>query len=94
MVTVPAVFFEFFEAIEDYTQRTVISSFNRILRYIATFIVITLPAVYITLIKFNPELIPFKFIGAIIESRKGIALTPFMSILSMNIIIDFLRRVV
>ncbi|ACA43568.1 spore germination protein [Clostridium botulinum] len=92
VVTVPAVFFEFFEAVEDYTQRTVISSFNRILRYIATFIVITLPAVYITLIKFNPELIPFKFIGAIIESRKGIALTPFMSILSMNIIIDFLRE--
>ncbi|EPY2308130.1 spore germination protein, partial [Clostridium sporogenes] len=87
-----AVFFEFFQAIEDYTQRTIISSFTRLLRYFAVFIVTTLPAIYITLIKFNPELIPFKFIGAIIESRKGIALTPFMSILSMNIIIDFLRE--
>ncbi|WP_242825366.1 spore germination protein, partial [Clostridium sporogenes] len=69
-------FFEFFQAIEDYTQRTIISSFIRLLRYFAVFIVTTLPAIYITLIKFNPELIPFKFIGAIIESRKGIALTP------------------
>ncbi len=92
VMTAPAVFFEFFQAIEDYTQRTIISSFTRLLRYFAVFIVITLPAIYITLIKFNPELIPFKFIGAIIESRKGIALTPFMSILSMNIIIDFLRE--
>ncbi|NFE79846.1 spore germination protein [Clostridium sporogenes] len=90
--TVPAIFFEFFQAIEDYSQRTIISSFTRILRYIAVFIVITMPAIYITLIKFNPELIPFKFLGALIESRKGIALTPFMSILSMNIIIDFLRE--
>lgn len=93
VVTVPAIFFEFFQAIEDYTQRTLISTFTRILRYIAVFIVTTLPAIYITLIKFNSELIPFKFLGAIIESRRGIALTPpFMSILSMNIIIDFLRE--
>ncbi|NFA59703.1 spore germination protein [Clostridium sporogenes] len=92
VVTVPAIFFEFFQAIEDYTQRTLISTFTRILRYIAVFIVTTLPAIYITLIKFNSELIPFKFLGAIIESRRGIALTPFMSVLSMNIIIDFLRE--
>ncbi|MCR1973278.1 spore germination protein [Clostridium sporogenes] len=92
VMTVPAIFFEFFQAVEDYTQRTLISSFTRLLRYIAVFIVITLPAIYITLIKFNSELIPFKFVGALIESRKGIALTPFMSILSMNIIIDFLRE--
>ncbi|MDU6878402.1 spore germination protein [Clostridium tepidum] len=92
VVTIPAIFFEFFQAIEDYTQRTIISTFTRILRYIAVFIVITLPAIYITLIKFNSALIPFKFLGAIIEARRGIALTPFMSVLSMNIIIDFLRE--
>ncbi|WP_434296679.1 spore germination protein [Clostridium sporogenes] len=92
VMTAPAVFFEFFQAIEDYTQRTIISSFTRLLRYFAVFIVTTLPAIYITLIKFNSELIPFKFVGALIESRKGISLTPFMSILSMNIIIDFLRE--
>ncbi|MCW6066382.1 spore germination protein, partial [Clostridium sporogenes] len=92
VMAAPAVFFEFFQAIEDYTQRTIISSFTRLLRYFAVFIVTTLPAIYITLIKFNSELIPFKFVGALIESRKGIALTPFMSILSMNIIIDFLRE--
>ncbi|MDU1321858.1 MAG: spore germination protein [Clostridium botulinum] len=92
VMTAPAVFFEFFQAIEDYTQRTIISSFTRLLRYFGVFIVTTLPAIYITLIKFNSELIPFKFVGALIESRKGISLTPFMSILSMNIIIDFLRE--
>ncbi|ENK0838068.1 spore germination protein [Clostridium botulinum] len=92
VMTAPAVFFEFFQAIEDYTQRTIISSFTRLLRYFAVFIVTTIPAIYITLIKFNSELIPFKFVGALIESRKGISLTPFMSILFMNIIIDFLRE--
>ncbi|GAA0724474.1 spore germination protein [Clostridium malenominatum] len=91
-VTFPTVFFEFFQAVEDYNERTYIGSFSRLLRYLAVFIVITLPAIYITLIKFNTELIPLKFLESIIESRKGIALTPFMSILSMNIIVEFLRE--
>ncbi|MCW6107795.1 spore germination protein [Clostridium sporogenes] len=39
---------------EDYTQRTIISSFTRLLRYFAVFIVTTLPAIYIIFfIKFN-----------------------------------------
>ncbi|PRR79363.1 Spore germination protein B1 [Clostridium liquoris] len=92
VVTFPVVLFEFFQTIEDYSERTYLGSFTRLLRYIAAFIVITLPAIYVTFIKFNPELIPLKFLGAIIESRKGIALTPFMSILSMNLIIEFLRE--
>ncbi|WP_027625869.1 spore germination protein [Clostridium lundense] len=92
VLTFPTIFFEFFQAVEDYNQRTLISSFTRLIRYIAVFIVITMPAIYVTLIKFNAELIPFKFLGAIIEARRGIALTPFMSILSMNIIVEFLRE--
>ncbi|KAJ53470.1 hypothetical protein BD780_002448 [Clostridium tetanomorphum] len=92
VITLPVVFYEFFQAIEDYNQRTLIVSFQRILRYIAVFIIITLPAIYVTLIKFNAELIPINFLEALIQSRKGIALTPFMSILSMNMIVEFLRE--
>lgn len=92
VVTFPTTFFEFFQTVEDYYFRTIVSSFARIIRYIATFIVLALPPIYITLIKFNAELIPSEFIKSIVESRKGIALTPFMSILSMNLIVEFLRE--
>ena len=73
----PAIFMQFFQAVEDYTQRTVISSFVRLLRIMAAIIVITLPSIYLTLIKFNVELIPIKFVTPIVQSRVGIALTPF-----------------
>ncbi len=92
VVTLPALFVEFFQAVEDYYQRTLIASFTRLVRYIAAFAVLTLPSIYVTLIKFNPELIPSTFIKSLIESRKGIALTPFMSVLSMNLVIEFLRE--
>lgn len=92
VVIFPAQFVEFFETVEDYYLRTVVASTTRILRYFAAFITIVLPAVYVTIIKFNPELIPSTFIKSIISSRKGIVLTPFMSILSMNLMVEFLRE--
>ncbi len=88
----PSTFFDFFQSVDDYYERTIISNFTRMLRLIAVFIVITLPSIYLTLVKFNSELIPIKFITPIIQSRTGIALTPFLEILSMEIMVEFLRE--
>lgn len=92
VLTVPAIFIEFFQGVEDYNQRMIISSFARFLRIIAVFIVITLPSIYLALIQYNTELIPVKFINPIVQSREGIALTPFLEILAMEIVVDFLRE--
>lgn len=92
VLTVPAIFVEFFQAPDDYNERTVISTFSRIIRSLATFVVIMLPALYLTLIQFNVELIPVKFINPIVQSRQGIALTPFLEILSMELVVELLRE--
>ncbi|WP_406541046.1 spore germination protein [Clostridium ljungdahlii] len=93
VTTYPTTFIEFFQTPEDYYGRTIQAFFIRIIRFIAAFIVITFPAIYITFIKFNAELIPVEFIESLVESRKGIALpTPFMSLLAMNLTIEFLRE--
>lgn len=92
VLTLPGIFVTFFQGVEDYNQRTIVSSFVRILRLIAIFTVITLPSLYLSLMQYNVELIPIKFITPLVQSRKGIALPPFMEILSMEIIIEFLRE--
>lgn len=92
VIVAPSIFIEFFQTVEDYYQRTLIGSFSRIIRFLAVFIVITAPSIYLTLIKFNSELIPIKFITPIIQSRIGIALTPFLEILLMEIVVEFLRE--
>jgi spore germination protein KA len=92
VLTYPAIFMQFFQAVEDYTQRTVVSSFVRLLRIIAAIIVVTLPSIYLTLIKFNVELIPIKFVTPIVQSRVGIALTPFLEIVAMELVVEFLRE--
>lgn len=92
IISFPTTLPEFFQTPEDYYMRTIVSSVSRIIRLIAIFIAITLPSIYLTLVKFNAELIPLDFVEALISSRKGIALTPFMSMLAMNLTIEFLRE--
>jgi spore germination protein KA len=92
IMTFPTLFVEFFQTVEDYYQRTIISSFIRLLRYLAVIVVIILPAVYVTLVKFNAELIPLDLVKTIIETGTGVVLTPFLSILAMNLMVEFLRE--
>lgn len=92
VITVPATFFEFFQSVEDYNERTLNASFTRILRMLTIPIVITLPALYLSLLIYNVELIPVKLVSPIIESRQGIYLSPFLEILSMELIVEFLRE--
>lgn len=91
-ITLPVTLIDFFQAVDDYNQRSLVSSFVRILRLIAIFVVITLPSIYLTLIKYNVELIPIKFVTPIVQSRIGIALTPFLEIIAMEITVEFLRE--
>lgn len=92
VITVPALFVEFFHGVEDYSQRFWIANFTRILRFLTIIIIITLPSIYLSLVKYNVELIPVQFIIPINQSRVGIALSPFMEILSMEIIVELLRE--
>lgn len=92
VIIVPSLFVDFFHTAEDYNERTIITFFVRLLRTIAIFIVITIPAAYLVLIRYNSELIPIKFLLPIVISRRGIALTPVMEILSIEILVEFLRE--
>ncbi|WP_123054892.1 spore germination protein [Clostridium sp. JN-1] len=92
VTTYPTTFIEFFQTVEDYYGRTMQTLLVRLLRFIAAFIVITLPAIYITFIKFNTELIPAQFAQSLIEARKGIVFTPFISLIAMQVTIEFLRE--
>lgn len=92
VITVPSTFFEFFQSVEDYNERTLNASFTRLLRILTIPIVITLPALYLSLLIYNVELIPIKLVSPIIESRQGIYLSPFLEILSMELIVEFLRE--
>ncbi|WBW95644.1 spore germination protein [Oceanirhabdus sp. W0125-5] len=92
VVVFPVVFIEFFQGFEDYSNRFLLSSFDRILRLMAVLLILTLSPIYLVLLKYNIYLIPLDLIKIIVMSRKDIPLPPFLEILLMEIIIEFLRE--
>ncbi|QOR35974.1 spore germination protein [Clostridium sp. 'deep sea'] len=91
-VILPVVFIEFFQAFEDYSNRIILANFDRFLRLLSVIVVVSLAPIYLVLLKYNVELLPLNFIKVIIVSRKDIPLPPFMEIMLMEIIIEFLRE--
>lgn len=88
----PAVFIEFFQGAEDYMENSIVSSFARIIRNWAVFIVITAAPLYLVLIIYNVELLPFELTKVIVDSRIGIPIPPLLEILLMEIVVEFLRE--
>ncbi len=53
---VPSLFAENFQTLDDYTFRPFYSTVLRLIRYLAFFIAIFLPAFYVAIVRFHPEL--------------------------------------
>ncbi len=74
VLTAPMLFVESFQTAEDYYNRPLYSSMMRILRFIAYFITIFAPSIYVALTAFHQELIPTTLLFTIANAREG---TPF-----------------
>lgn len=92
VIILPVVFVEFFQTFEDYSNKFFNANFDRIVRFVGAFIVLIISPIYLVLLQYNAALIPLNLVKIIISSRMGIPLTPFFEILSMEILIEFLRE--
>lgn len=91
VLLVPVFFTQFFQAAEDYYHR---SDFGvlRILRYLAIFISLLAPGVYIALTTFHQEMLPTEMLISIAAQREGIPFPAFIEALIMEITFEFLRE--
>lgn len=65
----PALFVEMFQTAEDYYEKTIVGTFWRPFRFLAFFLAISLPALYIALLSFQPELIPLDLLISVARAR-------------------------
>jgi len=80
------------QSAEDYNERWTIGTLLRGLRYLAAFISLFLPALYIALIAFHPGLIPSKLTFSIAASREGVPFPAFVEAVTMGITMELLRE--
>ncbi|MBP2079890.1 spore germination protein [Oceanobacillus polygoni] len=77
---------------EDYYERWTIGTLLRALRYLAAFIAMFLPALYIALVSFHPGMIPSDLAFSIAASREGVPFPAFVEALLMGLTMELLRE--
>nr|WP_235947565.1 spore germination protein [Paenibacillus glycinis] len=89
---VPAVFNQFYQTVEDYTERFLLMSAIRVARFIALVFSLVFPALYVSIISFNPELIPTEFAVAVAGGRAGVPFPAVIEVLIIEISMEVLRE--
>lgn len=92
VLVAPVNFISFFQGIDDYNTRWLVSSSVRLLRFIGFFIALLLPATYVAFISFNYEVIPVQLYLSIAESRERVPFLPVIEALLMEITLEMMRE--
>ncbi|WP_158299327.1 spore germination protein [Paenibacillus antri] len=86
----PSTFYDFFASMEDLYQQYFISRFLIVLRYAALLISLTLPASYVAVSAYNPELLRVQLALSIAGSRVPVPYPAFVEVLLMLLAMELL----
>ncbi len=86
----PATFFEFMHAIEDNYEAYWMTRFLIFLRFASIVLTITLPALYIAVVSYNPELFRVQLAFSIAASRSAVPYPSFIEVFIMLFMIETL----
>lgn len=92
VLIVPGCLDDFLKTSEDFYQKSMNATFSRILRYIAFFITILTPCLYIALMTFNQEMIPDQLLISLAGQRSQVPFPTFVEVLIFIIIFEILRE--
>ncbi|UJF34051.1 spore germination protein [Paenibacillus hexagrammi] len=88
----PAVFFDFMAAMDDLYQSFWISRALVVLRYIGLFITILLPAIYVSIVSYNPEFFRVQLTLSISGSRAAVPYPSYVEVAIMLFMIEALME--
>lgn len=87
---VPGTFNQFMQTPEDYSRKSMVSSFIRVIRFASLVLAIFLPALYVAITTFHPEMIPTNIALFIAKSREGVAFPAAVETLGLIIAFEIL----
>ncbi|MDY2880222.1 MAG: spore germination protein [Candidatus Borkfalkiaceae bacterium] len=92
VLTLPFLFIEDFQASEDYYSPPVRSNLTRGLRVVSLLFSVFLPALFVSAQLFHLQLIPLNFLLTIVNSIKGIPLSPSFEMFFTLLIFEILNE--
>ena len=91
-LVLPVNLADFIKAADDYFEKWEIVTFVRLLRCLAVFLAVSLPALYISVISFHPEILPEHLVYVLMEARKDVPYPVFMEVMVMELSFELLRE--
>ena len=92
VIILPALLDDFFKTMEDQYGKSSNVTFSRILKSIAFLISILTPAIYISLITYNQEMVPTDLLVNFATQRDGVPFPAFVEALMMVLSFEILRE--
>ena len=92
VVLAPCNFNMLLQASDDYYNRWAVGTFARIIRYLAAFLSITLPGLYIAVTVYHSEMLPTKLLYAIASARSMVTFPIVVEMLIMEFLFELLRE--
>lgn len=89
---VPVSFFSFFHSAEDFSTKTSITNFMRVLRLFGALISSVLPSLYIAIAYFHQEAIPTELLLAIAGSRENVPFPAIFEVMMMEVSFELIRE--
>lgn len=87
-LVVPTTLSDFFQAGDDYSEKWLSAAIIRFTRYVAAFMTLTMPAIYIAITSFHPAFLPTPLTLTLAEAREGV---PFPAVVESLLMISMLE---
>lgn len=88
----PRTFLEFLDSGDDHYENTYVSVFVSILRFIALLLTLTLSALYVTVVAYQPDILPSQYILSLANSRVAVPVNALLEALLMEFVVELLRE--
>lgn len=91
-IVLPSIFTDFFSSMDDKIQFAIVGRFLKLLRVIGVAMTLWLPAIYVTITSYNPEVIRVQIALLIAGSRATVPYPSFVEVLIMLMMMEFLTE--
>ena len=88
----PSFFLDYFHTVDDYYQKNLNTSFIRVVRVIAFFVAIFLPAIYIAVTTRNYDLVPYRLLLILKAGRTFVPFAAYIEALFMIVAFEILKE--
>lgn len=82
----------FFHTPDDYYNRTGVVCLERFLRFLGAFLAMCLPAIYLSMIRFHPEMLPYSLLIKFMEARSDLSFSSVTEVIFMELSFELLRE--